>query len=143
MAAADRWIENTWHKAKAIVVRRHCLADSFLAGRDRFTHQAIMVMTEARLYYQPPADENFEELKIACIELWKMVDSDNDRYGYASGKINRIKDLQNIGDNFMYMVAMFDANNQQTLAGALSEETRRCIRERMIDGGNPEYLIAF
>lgn len=100
-------------------------------------------MNEPRLYYTPPADECFEELKLACIELWKMVDTDNDRYGYATGKINRIKDIENIGDNFMYMVAMFDPDNQFILASALSAETRRCVRERMIDGGNPEHLISF
>ena len=78
-----------------------------------------------------------------AMELWKEVDSDNDKYGYATEKINRIKDIQNVGDNFMYIVAMFDIDNQRLLANRLAEETRTAIRERMIDGGNPSYLIPF
>jgi len=96
-----------------------------------------------KLYYTPPSDKCFEELKEKAIELWKEVDSDNDKYGYATGKINSIKDIKNIQDNFMYMVAMFDTNNQGLLAEKLSDEARKEVRDRMIDGGNPEYLIKF
>jgi hypothetical protein len=97
----------------------------------------------AELYYTPPTDEIFNEVKEKATELWREVDSDNDKYGYATEKINRIKDIANVGDNFMYMVAMFDQGNQRMLADRLAEETRQAIRERMIDGGHSEYLIAF
>jgi len=43
----------------------------------------------------------------------------------------------------MYIVAMFDVDNQTLLANRLTNETRKAIRDRMIDGGSPEYLIAF
>jgi len=93
-------------------------------------------------YYTPPKQELFEEVKSRAMELWKEVDTDNDRYGYATEKINRIKDLENIQDNFMTIVAMFDIHNQQLLANRLAEETKIAIRERMIAGGNPpEYII--
>lgn len=82
-------------------------------------------------------------MKNACMELWKIVDHDNDKYGYATGKINRIKDIENVQDNFMYMVAMFDINNQKLLARMLSMETRQSVRDRMIDGGNPPEYIVF
>lgn len=95
------------------------------------------------LYYTPPRDELFMELKEQCIKLWPEIDSDHDKYGYATEKINQIKDIQNVGDNFMYMVAMFDHNNQQLLANSLSDECRGAIRERMIAGGNPEWSIVF
>lgn len=95
------------------------------------------------LYYTAPSDELFNELKAACIENWKEVDHDNDKFGYATQKINRIKDIVNVQDNFMYMVAMFDQDNQALLAQKLSPECRLAIRERMLDGGQPEYLIAF
>ena len=58
-------------------------------------------------------------------------------------KINSIKDIGNISDNFMYMVAMFDQENQTKLANQLSIPTREAIRDRMLDGGNPLFLIPF
>jgi len=88
------------------------------------------------LYYTPPTNEQFNEVKEKSIQLWKEIDTDNDKYGYASSKINRIKDLENISDNFMVMVAMFSINNQATLASKLKEETRTAIKERMIEDRN-------
>ena len=95
------------------------------------------------LYYTPPTGEQFNELKEKAIELWKQIDTDNDKYGYATEKINRIKDIVNIQDNFMYMVAMFDINNQEKLAEKLSPDTRKAVRDRMIEGGSPEQYIKF
>ena len=97
----------------------------------------------SKLYYTPPTDEQFEECKKVCMELWPKVNSDNDKYGYATSKINQIKDIKNIQDNFMYMVAMFDHINQGKLASMLSAEAREVIRERMIDGGQPQDSIIF
>lgn len=96
-----------------------------------------------QLYYTAPNDLVFEEVKKVSMELWKEVDSDHDKYGYATEKIDRIKDIKNVGDNLMYMVAMFDSGNQGLLASKLSEASKLAIRERMIDGGNPSYLIPF
>lgn len=82
------------------------------------------------LYYTPPEDELFNEVKQKAMELWKIVDTDNDKFGYATEKINQIKDLENIGDNFMYIVAMFDLGNQRLLAQSLSERARIAVGER-------------
>lgn len=71
------------------------------------------------------------------MELWKEIDTDHDKFGYATEKINRIKNLENVSDNFMYMVAMFDLNNMRLLSKKISRESKLAIRERMIDGGNP------
>ena len=93
----------------------------------------------AKLYYIPPTDEQFNELKQKAIEIWKEYDN---KYGYVDEKINAIKDIGNIQDNFMYMVAMFDINNQRKLAEKLSQETRIAVKDRMIDGGSsPEYIV--
>lgn len=81
----------------------------------------------SELYYTPPTDEQFNELKEGAMELWKEVDTDNDKFGYASGKIGRIKDIQNVGDNFMYMVAMFDQGNQVLLSRKLTDETKQAV----------------
>lgn len=97
-------------------------------------------MSNAKLYYTPPTDAQFEEVKEKSIEVWNTMDN---TYKYVDGKIARIKDIKNVEDNFMYMVAMFDSNNQSKLASKLSAETRQAIRDRMIDGGQPEFLIVF
>ena len=91
-----------------------------------------------KLYYTPPTDEQFQELKEKAIEVWETYDNE---YGYANGKVNAIKNIQNVSDNFMYMVAMFDIHNQEKLSNKLSNETKKEVRDRMIDGGNsPEYI---
>lgn len=84
------------------------------------------------LYYTPPEDKYFNELKRKAIEIWLTYD---DTYKYASGKINQIKDIENVSDNFMYILGMFDHHNQRRLAHELSSETKKEIHDRIIDGG--------
>jgi len=89
------------------------------------------------LYYEAPTDEQFEEVKAKCIEIWNTYD---DTYGYATEKIDRIKNMENIKDNVMFMIAMFDMNNMTKLSILLSSETRKAISDRFVVGGNPyEY----
>jgi len=95
---------------------------------------------EAKLYYTPPSDEIFEEVKEKAIEIWKGYDN---TYGYQDEKVNRIKDLQNVEDNVMYIVAMFDLGNQTKLANSLSHEARMAIKARMIDGGATVEALMF
>ena len=97
-------------------------------------------MDEAKLYYTPPADEQFDEVKEKAIEIWSTM---GDEPSYSEEKIGRIKDIANVGDNFMYIVAMFDINNQRKLAEKLSDETRGAIAERIKDGGAPDYYNPF
>jgi hypothetical protein len=61
------------------------------------------------------------------MKLWHIVDRDHDKYGYATEKVNRIKDIENVGDNFMYIVSMFDMDNQRLLADLVSPETRQAV----------------
>ena len=89
------------------------------------------------LYYTPPTDEQFDELKEKAIKIWRQYDN---TFGYVDEKVNSIKDLQNAGDNFMYIIAMFDMLNQTKLADMLSNETRTAVRDRMIDGEN-DYIV--
>ncbi len=92
-----------------------------------------------KLYYTPPTDEQFDEVKQEAIKIWSKM---GDEPSYSEEKISRIKDIENVSDNFMYMVAMFDINNQRLLANSLSEDTKKAVRERMIDGGQPiEYIV--
>jgi len=93
-----------------------------------------------KLYYTPPTDEQFNELKEKAIEIWSTM---GDEPSYSQEKIGRIKDIANVKDNFMYMVAMFDQNNQQKLSDKLENETRGAVAERIKDGGSPDYYNVF
>ena len=93
-----------------------------------------------KLYYMPPKDELFNELKEKAIEVWEEYDNE---FGYVDDKVSQIKDIKNIGDNFMYMVAMFDIQNQSKLANKLGGEAKKAVRSRMLDGGSPKEYIVF
>lgn len=92
------------------------------------------------LYYKAPSDAAFDEMKKAAIEVWgQYADSPG---GYMDEKVARIKDIQNVSDNFMYILAMFDQDNQRKVIALLSEPTKDAVRERMVAGGNePYYLV--
>ena len=81
-----------------------------------------------KLYYTPPSDKCFDELKKAAIYIWSDYDNTN---GYVDEKVNRIKHIENIRDNFMYIVAMFDMNNREKLYNVLSEETLSEVKLRV------------
>jgi len=90
------------------------------------------------LYYTAPEESQFKELKQKAIELWSTKGVTPD---YAREKIDTIKDMKNIRDNFMWMVAMFSVDNLEILASMLSEETKKAIKDRIISGGSPEYVF--
>lgn len=84
-------------------------------------------------YYIAPSDEIFEDIKASAIKLWKTFDNE---YGYVDGKLERIKNIQNISDNAWYIVAMFDGNNQLKLLNMVQRaDTKTKLREVLIFGG--------
>lgn len=86
-------------------------------------------------YHTPLSKKVFEEVRTKSIQLWREIDTDNDKYGYASEKIDRIKHLKNIADNGMYIISMFDIENQQKLAIKLTTQANQEIAERLVAGG--------
>lgn len=94
----------------------------------------------SKLYYTPPTQDQFDELKERAIGIWNTYDN---TYGYVDEKVNLIKDIQNVRDNFMYIVAMFDSSNQMTLSSVLSKETRKAVADRIRDGGSPDSFNMF
>ena len=90
-----------------------------------------------RLYYTPPPEECFDDMKQAAISLWSTM---GDEPSYSQEKIGRIKDINNIEDNFMYIFAMFDYQNQKKLK--LTPDTIREVNRRLIEGGSPEYMLS-
>jgi|LakMenE18May11ns_1017448.scaffolds.fasta_scaffold9843321_3 hypothetical protein len=94
---------------------------------------------ENRLYYTPPEQALFDELKEKCIEIWQTYD---DTYNYATNKIDQLKGLHNISGNFVDMFAMFDIGNQEILAEKLSEECSTAIKDRLLSvGTDPKYIV--
>jgi len=91
------------------------------------------------LYYEAPSDAAFEDMKAAAMEVWGQYR--NSAGGYYEEKTDRIKDIRNIKDNFMYIFAMFDIHNQRKCASLLKPETIEAVRERMVAGGNDDYYI--
>jgi len=80
------------------------------------------------LYYTPPSDEVFNEMKQLAIDLWNTYDN---TYWYADEKVDKIKDIENIWDNFMYIFAMFDSDNQSKIMFWASEIVREETRKRL------------
>lgn len=77
-------------------------------------------------YYKAPPQAVFDEIKAKAIELWRTYD---DTHGYASKKIDSIKDMENIRDNTWTIVAMFDYFNQRRLRSIVNEETGKILDE--------------
>ena len=98
-------------------------------------------MMDAELYYTPPTDEVFNEVKEKCVAMW--VDNFDNEFGYVDGKVNRIKDMPNVSDNLMYMIAMFHPHLQRALAERLSDEANTEIMLRLLDGGADVQYIPF
>lgn len=77
-------------------------------------------------YYTAPSDAVFEEIKARAIEIWQTYD---DTYGYAAEKIERVKSITNVKDNWGFIVGMFDSPNQQKLLAKLSPEAREKVAQ--------------
>ena len=92
------------------------------------------------LYYTAPENCYFNELRDAAIKIWESYGFETD---YAQSKINRIVDLENVSDNFMYIVAMFDMPNQRRLSEMISDGCRDAVCMRLIAGGQPDWANPF
>lgn len=91
------------------------------------------------LYYDPPTDKIFEEVKEAAISIWNSYEDER----YRSEKVGMIVDLKNISDNVMYIVGMFDLPNQMRLSARLSDEAKKAIGDRIFEGGGGTVLNPF
>jgi hypothetical protein len=89
------------------------------------------------LYYKAPSDKIFNEIKKEAIKIWESYD---DTYGYATEKINKVKDIKNIRDSVMFIFGMFDVHNQRKLMEALSDASRIALRLRLPVEYNLMYL---
>ena len=74
-----------------------------------------------KLYYSAPSEESFLDMKSTCIGFWEEMDN---TYGYVDEKVSRIKNIENIQDNFMFIFAMFDHINQFHVLNRLKPQTK-------------------
>jgi hypothetical protein len=70
-------------------------------------------------YTKPPPDEVFEDIKKNAIKVWQRYDN---QFGDVNEKVNQIKELENVGDNAWFIVAMFDWDNKTNLCSLLSRK---------------------
>jgi hypothetical protein len=80
------------------------------------------------LYYTPPSDDIFDDLKSKAIALLQTYD---DSYDYANEKISKIENLENVSDNFMYILGMFDHKTQYRLIMEINKSTYEAITKRL------------
>jgi hypothetical protein len=80
-------------------------------------------------YYKAPSQEVFDDIHQAAVQLWSTY---SDEFGYRTEKLDRIKGIGNISDNYAYIVAMFDSTNQLKLFTYLKTQEARDLVERLI-----------
>lgn len=85
------------------------------------------------IYYTPPKQEIFDEIKMLARLIW--IEQFDDTYGYVAEKLNRIEKMENIQDNFMQMINMFDPFRIRILMKMASKKSMMAFYDRMIDGG--------
>lgn len=89
-------------------------------------------MQNTKLYYTAPSDEIFEEVKKRAIEIWKeRAKEETWDENYLKEKLDRIKDLKNIRDNMMYIIAMFHTLIQNYLISTVSLDAQLAILNRL------------
>ena len=94
-----------------------------------------------KLYYQAPSDKIFNEVKEKAIELWETKYPREQHPNYTKKKVEYVKNINNIEDNIMTIIAMFNPINQNLLASMLPKETRKEIAERLKSVGAFEEII--
>jgi hypothetical protein len=77
-------------------------------------------------YYEQLDNSLFDEMKQLAVSIWNTYDN---THWYATEKIDRIKDLENIRDNIWHIYGMFDWLNQAKLKSLASEVLLSKIEE--------------
>lgn len=75
-------------------------------------------------YYTPPTQEIFDDIKEKCIQIWKTYD---DRFGYATEKVEIVESIDNIKDNCLSMVRRFDVHNMRKLLEIIEPESKEWL----------------
>ena len=85
-------------------------------------------MNDTKLYNTAPSNKVFKDLQNAAINVYIELDM---HPSYTDEKIQKVKDMKNIRDNFTSIVAEFSENNWISLRNKVSAETSREIFNRL------------
>lgn len=77
---------------------------------------------------EQPSQEVFDDIKKCALEIWSTYD---DTYWYATKKKDSIKDIENDGDNALYIVGMFDWANEARLLSLVSPKTEEYLHRNL------------
>jgi hypothetical protein len=93
------------------------------------------------LFYTPPSDECFEELRHVCILFYKHVidTSFESDFQYVDEKVKYLRSLENIDCNFSSMVRGIHQNYRYIISQALSLRTRNELSMRLYGFNDDEY----
>lgn len=97
---------------------------------------------DIKLFYTPPNDKVFEELKNACIKFWTICFKEDGK-DYVEEKVSRINSLKNEGPNFISMVQMIHPNSRILIAKQLSYETRYEVSRRLYGSSSEDEYDHF
>ena len=77
-----------------------------------------------------PTDEIFNDIKKKSIKIWETYDN---QFWYVDEKLERIWNIDNIGDNRWAIIGMFDPYNQYLLMDELDRDSNIFIIKMMIE----------
>jgi hypothetical protein len=84
-------------------------------------------------FYEKFSEETFNDIKKCSIEIWETYSDDG---GYKTDKIKAVQKIENIADNGIFIIGMFDFYNQVKLAKKLKESSKSEIYEKLISVNN-------
>lgn len=91
-------------------------------------------MDNQKNYYNPVSDRAFADIKVGAIEIWNEYENE---YGYRDEKLAKVNSLGNVGDNAMFIIAMFDDVNIHRLLARLQDSTLK----ELLDGRLPDMYV--
>ena len=89
-----------------------------------------------KLYYIAPVDSIFGEVRSEAIKIWNQYDN-------HEAHIEHLKEMQNIKDNMMYILAEFDEENQEILFNRMSDETQIAISDRVKSVNSTDIITKY
>lgn len=75
--------------------------------------------------YRTPSNKIFQEIKDACIKVWKTYDN---TYGYVDEKIRAVNYIKNEEANVMFMLKMFHPILKAEIISHLSVPAKKYIQ---------------
>jgi hypothetical protein len=92
-----------------------------------------MLKKKRSIYDTAPPDDVFAEVRNRARQYW--FDNFDNTHGYVTGKVERIDGIENHDDNYLFILNMFDHENERRCISSMSKKTRTWIRKSKIAKG--------